>query len=40
MPEILSRLSVLFHKLSRDLDNPKYFYISFSFGIWLSNLHV
>jgi len=30
------------HKLytSRGLDSTKYFYTNFSFGTWLSNLHV
>jgi len=35
------RLSILFTNcISRDRDNTKYFYTSFSFGTWLSNLHV
>jgi len=34
MPAILSRLSNLFiNYISRDFDNKKYFYTSFSFGI-------
>jgi len=40
---ILTRLSIIFiNYISRNLDNTKilYFYISFSFGTWLSNLHV
>jgi len=37
-----NRFSNLFiNYMSRDLDNTKiYFYVSFSFGTWLSNLHV
>jgi len=41
MLTILNRLSIFFMNcISRDLDNKKYFYKSFSFGTWLSNLHV
>jgi len=41
MPAILSRLSILFiNYVLHDLDTQKYFYTSFSFGTWLSNLHL
>jgi len=41
MPTVLSSLSILLiYYISRDLGNIKLLFTSFSFGTWLSNLHV